>query len=102
MKRLMQVIGVREDCLDAYIDLHDHIWPEVADAIRQAHLQNYSIYYLNGTLIQYMEYTGQQLDEDMAQLSQSPAMERWCALCRTMQIPDSGQWSDAKEVFHQN
>lgn len=102
MKRMLQVIGVRSECLDEYVDLHDHIWPEVAEAIAQAHLQNYSIFYCNGSLMQYMEYTGSDLEGDMARLSQCDAMRRWCAVCRTMQIPDSGQWLDAREVFHQD
>lgn len=100
MKRMLQVIGVKPECLKEYCDLHDHIWPEVAEAIKQAHLENYSIYYLNGQLMQYTEYTGTAFAQDMQWLSQCDAMQRWCAICRTMQIPNSGQWSDAAEVFH--
>lgn len=102
MKRMLQVIGIKPECLNEYCDLHDHIWPEVANAIKQAHLENYSIFYLNGQLMQYMEYTGTAFEEDMHWLSQCDAMQRWCVLCRTMQIPDSGQWTDAAEVFHLN
>lgn len=102
MKRIMQVIGVRPEHLNEYIELHDHIWPEVAEAISQAHLENYSIFHLNGALMQYMEYTGTDLEGDMARLSQSDPMRRWCAVCQTMQIPSNGQWLDAQEVFHQN
>lgn len=100
MKRMMQVIGLRPECVEAYCALHAQIWPEVADAIRQAHLSNYSIHYLNGQLIQYMEYTGDDFTQDMNRLAQCDAMQRWCAVCRTMQIPDSGQWADAAEVFY--
>lgn len=100
MKRVLQVIGVKQERLEEYCDLHAHIWPEVADAIRQAHLENYSIFYCNGQLMQYMEYTGTAFEEDMQRLSQCDAMRRWCARCKTMQIPDSGQWIDAAEVFH--
>lgn len=102
MKRIMQVIGVRPERLEEYIALHDHIWPEVAEAISQAHLENYSIFHLSGTLMQYMEYTGTDLEGDMTRLSESDAMRLWCDVCRTMQLPGSGQWLDAQEVFHQD
>lgn len=100
MKRILQTIGVRPDCFDAYCDLHDHIWPDVADAISRANLENYSIFHLNGNLYQYMEYTGTDLEADMAALAESEAMLRWCSICKTMQLPDTGVWSDAIEVFH--
>lgn len=100
MKRIMQVIGIKPECLNAYCKLHAHIWPDVANAIKQAHLTNYSIHYLNGQLIQYMEYTGENFAQDMQRLSQCEAMQRWCSVCKTMQVPDSGQWTDAAEVFY--
>lgn len=101
MKRLMQVIGVRPERFQEYCDLHEHIWPEVADAIRQAHLENYTIFHLQGKLYQYMEYTGEDMQKDLRKLSRCEAMLRWCAVCRRMQLPDSGKWEDAEEVFHQ-
>lgn len=100
MKRIMQTISVLSERLSEYCTLHDNIWPDVKDAICQAHLTNYSIFHSEGKLIQYMEYTGTDLAADMQKLSQSEAMQSWCAVCKAMQIPDNGQWSDLEEVFH--
>lgn len=100
MKRILQFIGVKPECLEAYCKLHDNIWPEVTEVIKQAHLENYSIFHFEGKLFQYMEYTGDNIEHDMQQLSQCDAMQRWCEICKTMQIPDSGQWCDTAEVFH--
>lgn len=100
MKRMLQHIGVRPECLKDYMALHDHIWPELAAEIHAAHIQNYSIFYCNGQLTQYLEYTGDDLEGDMQRLSQSEVMQRWCSICKPMQIPSSGQWSDAQEVFY--
>lgn len=50
MKRMLQHIGVRPECLKDYMALHDHIWPELAAEIHAAHIQNYSIFYCNGQL----------------------------------------------------
>ena len=100
MKRIVQTIGVSPDRFSDYCSLHDQIWPEVADAIRKANITNYSIYHCAGQLVQYFEYIGTDYKTDMQNLSQSEAMQSWCAVCKTMQIPSTGQWTDMEEVFH--
>lgn len=103
MKRIAQIIGVKPECLHEYRQLHDAIWPEISQAITQAHLHNYSIFHFDGKLFAYMEYTGDDYEGDMARLSGLEAMRRWCAICSTMQLcpglPD-GTWQDMDEVFY--
>lgn len=100
MKRILQQIRLRPECLNEYRALHDQIWPETAAAIRAAHLENYSIFYVDGRLMQYMEYIGDDFERDMQRLAGCDAMRRWCAVCSPMQIPSTGQWEDTQEVFH--
>lgn len=100
MKRIMQTICVQPDKFSDYCALHDCIWPEISDAIWQANIRNYSIFHSEGKLVQYFEYIGSSFAEDMQALSQSDAMQAWCAVCKTMQIPSTGQWTDMEEVFH--
>lgn len=100
MKRIVQTIGVLPDKFSEYCSLHDQIWPEVSNAIKEANICNYSIFHCNGHLVQYFEYSGTDFEADMQNLSQSEAMQAWCSICKNMQIPNSGQWTDMEEVFH--
>lgn len=105
MKRVIQLIGVRPEKLHQYIDLHNHIPPEVVAAIHNANLRNYSIFLWNHQLIAYMEYVGDAYEEDLRRLSQSEVMRRWQSICDTMQVPygqgdSSARWMDATEIFH--
>jgi L-rhamnose mutarotase len=105
MKRFGSVIKVRPEKLDEYIRLHAAVWPEVLKMIKECNISNYSIFYRDGFLFSYMEYTGNDFAADMAKMAADPTTQRWWALCKPCQKPvDSAQssewWADMQEVFH--
>lgn len=65
MKRVAQVIRVKEEYLEKYKELHANPWPEVNEMIKKCNIQNYSIYYRDGYLFSYFEYVGDDYEEDM-------------------------------------
>ena len=106
MKRIGQIINVKAGCLEEYKKLHANIWPEVAKTITECNIRNYSIYYINGQLIAYMEYVGDDFDGDMAKMGEDPMTQKWWDVCKPLQEPIEGRpegawWFDAEEVFHQ-
>ncbi|MGI5899814.1 MAG: L-rhamnose mutarotase [Christensenellales bacterium] len=105
MQRYGSVIGVRPEMLEQYKQLHARAWPAVLAMIKQCNIQNYSIYYRDGLLFSYYEYTGIDYDADMANMAADPVTQSWWALCNPCQKPvDSalpGQWwAPLEEVFH--
>ncbi len=110
MKRFGSVIGVKEEKLGKYKELHVAVWPEVLDMIKQCNIENYSIYLRklpdgNHYLFSYFEYTGDDFEGDMAKMAADPMTQKWWDVCKPCQEPlansPEGQWwADMEEVFH--
>jgi L-rhamnose mutarotase len=105
--RYGSVIRLKADQVEAYRRLHAAVWPEVRETIARCHIANYTIFYRDGWLFSYYEYTGDDYDADMARMADDPATQRWWALCMPMQDPlpdrpDGQWWAPMEEVFHQD
>jgi L-rhamnose mutarotase len=103
--RYGSVIGVRPEKLDEYKKLHAAVWPEVLKMIKECNIKNYSIFYKDGYLFSYFEYTGTDFDADMAKMAADPATQRWWDVCKPCQIPletrgEGEWWASMEEVFH--
>ena len=105
MKRYASVIGLRPEKVKEYKKLHSAVWPDVLKMIKECNIKNYSIYYRDGLLFSYFEYTGSNYDADMAKMAADPTTQKWWDVCKPCQKPlenrrEDEWWSDAEEVFH--
>jgi L-rhamnose mutarotase len=105
MKRYGQVIQVKPEMLEKYKALHADPWPEIIAKIKDCNLDNYSIFYRDGFLFAYFEYTGSDFDVDMAKMAADPMTQKWWGECKPCQKPvesaGGGEWwADMQEVFH--
>jgi L-rhamnose mutarotase len=105
MKRYGSVIGVRAEKLEEYKKLHAAVWPDVLKMIKECNIENYSIYYHDGLLFSYFEYTGNDYEADMAKMAADPVTQKWWDVCKPCQRPlesrkEGEWWADAEEVFH--
>lgn len=105
MERYGTVIKANPEKLEEYIKLHDAVWPGVLRMIKECHLQNYSIYYKDGWLFSYYEYTGDDYAADMAKMAADPETQRWWAITEPCQIPletrrEGEWWAEMREIFH--
>lgn len=107
--RVGQVIGLRPEKKDYYIQLHANTWPGVLKRIRDSNIRNYSIYLaeLEGKLylFSYFEYVGDDFDADMAKIAADPETQRWWKETDPCQIrlpdtPEGKWWKPIPEVFH--
>ena len=55
MERLCFTFEIRPGTEDEYKKRHDEIWPELVDAIKDAGLENYSLFRRGTTIIAYVE-----------------------------------------------
>ena len=110
MKRYGSVVGVKEDKLEEYKELHAAVWPDVLKMIEDCNLHNYSIYLRklpdgNHYLFSYFEYTGDDFAADCAKMAADATTQKWwdvCMPCHTP-LPDRAEgewWADMEEVFH--
>ncbi len=91
--------------LEEYKRLHAAVWDSVKKMIKECNLQNYSIYYKDGYLFSYYEYTGNDYAADMAKMAADPETQRWWTFCEPCQQPlesraEGEWWATMEEVFH--
>jgi len=105
MKRYGHVIKVRPEKLQEYKELHAAVWPAVLKMITDCHIRNYSIYFKDGYLFSYFEYTGADFDADMKKMAADPTTQKWWDCCKPCQEPlstckEGEWWAQMEEVFH--
>jgi L-rhamnose mutarotase len=105
VKRVASVIRLRPEKAAEYRALHADARPGVLDALRAAHVRNYSIFLRDGLLFSYLEYDGENYAADMAKIAADETTQRWWQLTDPCQQPletvaDGEWWAPAEEVFH--
>lgn len=103
--RYASVIRVKPEKLEEYKALHADPWPGVNSMLKEVHIRNYSIYYRDGYLFSYFEYTGSDFDADMARMAADSLTKEWWKLTDPCQFPvetaAEGQWwAHMEEVYH--
>lgn len=104
VRRVGQVIELRDEAADDYVELHRAVPRGVLDTLSRANVTNYTIFRHNGLLFGYFEYRGSDLESDMAMIADDPVTQRWWSVVMPMQrsmrtSPDSDWWVTMEEVF---
>ena len=105
VQRYGSVIKVKPEKLGEYKKLHAAVWPGVLKMISASNIRNYSIYYKDGFLFSYFEYTGNDYKADMEKMAADPLTREWWAICEPCQEPLSTRnegewWAGMEEIFH--
>lgn len=105
LKRYGQLIGVKPEAYEKYVEYHAHVWPEVLQTIHDCQIRNYSIFSRGNTLFAYFEYIGDDFEADMAKMAADPKTQEWWAIMMPMQQPladrkEGEWWANMLEVFH--
>ena len=110
VQRYHQVIRVKPEKLEEYIDLHRRVWPLVLDKIKKCNMRNYSI--AVGKIDQdeillygYFEYIGSNFEEDMKKMREDSVTRSWWLLTTPCQEAleyrlDGEWWMNMEEVFY--
>ena len=76
MARTAFIFRIKPELKVEYKKAHDEIWPELAQAIRDAGLRNYSIFFRkDGTLFAYVE--AENFEKSMAEIGKTEVNDRW-------------------------
>ena len=103
--RFGSVIRVLPEKLEEYKALHADPWPGVNRMLKKVHIRNYSIYYRDGYLFSYFEYTGSDFEADMARMAADSLTLEWWKLTDPCQLPvetaaEGEWWAPMEEVYH--
>jgi len=109
-RRYGSVIGVKEDKLAYYKELHAHPWPGVLKKLDECNIHNYSIYLKQMDdgkhyLFSYFEYTGSDFDADMKKMADDETTRKWWKETDPCQFPLDNRkkgewWASMQEVYH--
>lgn len=104
IKRVGSVIGLPEENYRLYKKAHNEIWPEIVILIKECNIKNYSIFYRDGLLFSYFEYSGDDFEKDMEKIAFNLDNQRWCEFVKPFQKPlktcKKGEWwAEMKQVF---
>jgi len=99
------VIRVKPEKLEEYKALHAQPWPGVNSKLKEVNIRNYSIYYRDGYLFSYFEYTGSDFEADMERMAQDSLTREWWKLTDPCQqpvesAPEGVWWAPMEEVYH--
>jgi L-rhamnose mutarotase len=99
------VIKVKPEKVDFYKGLHAQPWEGVNKKLKECNIQNYSIFYRDGYLFSYLEYTGDNWEADMKKLASDSTIQAWWQLTDPCQEPvgfakEGEWWADMKELYH--
>ena len=105
MQRVGSIIKVKFQKLEEYKKLHTQVWPEVLEMLSQCNICNYSIYYKDGFLFSYFEYTGNDFNADRDKMAADPLTQQWWEVCKPCQEPlstrkDGEWWAYMEKIFH--
>ena len=104
LKRYGKLFRIRPELKEAYQKAHDEIWPEMAQAIHDSGIRNYSIYYrADGTIFSYFE--AEDAEASAAYMKRQPINEKWQTamepyFARRNPSILGPEIEDLQEVFH--
>lgn len=98
MTRMVFLMAVQPDQIDAYQAAHRAVWPEVEEACRRVGMRNYSIFMDQTHLIAYFE--SEDCMHSMELLGQEEALRRWWEHMDPIMAPEPANAQSFKEVFH--
>jgi L-rhamnose mutarotase len=85
------VLRVKPDRIDAYVEAHRNVWPEMLDALRAAGIHNYTIFRNSNEVFGYFE--SDDLEQTGAYLNGQDVNARWqdtMAELLEERVPDAG------------
>ena len=95
---------LKEGKIEEYKKKHDEVWPEITDALTNAGVTNYSIYYdeKDNTLIEYMELKNNNTFDNLEDLG---ILKKWNIYMKDLLVTKSQEEAtpvvnELVEVFH--
>ena len=103
MKRVGFQFQVRQGRLEEYKELHKNVWPEMADALREAGWHNYSLFMrADGLIFGYFE-TEESLATAQAKMAATEVNTRWQELMAEFMdanVRPDETFIELEEYFH--
>ena len=106
MTRHVLAIDLKDDpkVVEAYVEHHRRVWPEVLRSLQAAGLRGMEIFLLGRRLVMILETDGDYRAQFEAHAASHPRVAEWEALMKSMQQPSPDAapgewWAEMRPVF---
>jgi len=112
-RRFAQILKLKPEYYEKYKECHANVWPEVLKQIRQSNIEDYSIFYDQGTSILFasFKYIGYNFESDMEHMAENEKVKEWWRMIDAFQeslvegatSSEAGTppwWKRLEEVFY--
>lgn len=104
-KRYAMAVRLKEEKRDYYIENHANVWPEVLSELKKIKVKNYSIFLKEDFMFGYLEYDGDNFEQDMVEMQKIPIVEKWTNLMINCFNPfpgndENNSWVMMDEIFY--
>jgi len=112
-KRIAQIVKLKKEHVEEYKTCHAKVWPEVSKQIKESNIEDYSIFYDDGTGILFanFKYVGYNYAGDMEKMAANPKVQEWWRMtdgfqesfvsgAKSSQEGTPPWWKGVEEVFY--
>ena len=79
-QRYAMAVKLKDEKREYYIKNHANVWPEILDELKKIKVKNYSIFLKEDFMFGYLEYDGDNFDQDMGEMSKIAIVDKWTKL----------------------
>ena len=104
-ERYAMAVKLKDEKKNFYLKNHQNVWPEILDELKKIKIKNYSIFLKEDFMFGYLEYEGDNFDEDMTKMAKIPIVDKWTKLMIDCFNPfpnneDNDSWVMMDEIFY--
>jgi len=104
-ERYAMAVKLKDEKKNFYLKNHQNVWPEILDELKKIKIKNYSIFLKEDFMFGYLEYEGNNFDEDMIQMGKIPIVDKWTKLMIDCFNPfpnneENDSWVMMDEIFY--
>ena len=103
-KRYAMAVRLKDEKKDFYIKNHADVWPEILSELKKIKVKNYSIFLKEDFMFGYLEYDGDNFEQDMSEMSKIAIVDKWTKLMIDCFNPfpnneDNNSWVMMDQIF---
>ena len=105
VERYAMAVKLKDEKREYYLENHQNVWPEVLSELKKIKVKNYSIFLKDDFMFGYLEYEGDNFNQDMTEMQKIPIVEKWTNLMINCFNPfpgneDNNSWVMMDEIFY--
>jgi len=104
-ERYAMAVRLKEEKKEFYLKNHQNVWPEILEELKKIKVKNYSIFLKEDFMFGYLEYDGNNFNEDMAKMANIDIVDKWTKLMVDCFNPfpnneENDSWVMMDEIFY--